>query len=134
MAFEPKTWNEETPITAEELNRMEQGIFAAGIEEIGGNDNGEFIRFTNGLQICYRPVWSVATTSTGRVTSNWTYPAEFVTYPYVNASYNAPTYDPFSFAIQKQAASRGRVATIRGQGFPESSTIEIATFAIGRWK
>lgn len=70
MPFEPKQWQYDDDVTEQELNRMEQGIkeahdaiathlndfaqvWANRIVDFGENANGSYVRYENGLQICW---------------------------------------------------------------------------------
>lgn len=57
------------------------GTPTGGVIERGANANGEYIRFADGTQICWRTL-----TGTTGAASSWTYPAAFVTAPVVTGS------------------------------------------------
>ena len=70
MAYEKINWENapstNTPINAENLNHMENGIINAyelmgKIVETGSNEDGQWIKFDNGIMICTKIITTMAT-------------------------------------------------------------------------
>lgn len=117
-----------------------QAILDSRIVEMGSNSNGEYVRWENGLQVCYATqAFSQVDISTpiGNVYSSlvqsWQFPAEFA--------------DPTMFAANNLRAAVRRLWSNREfgsttnyrfwiiSGEPHTlSTADIDFVAIGRWK
>lgn len=119
------------------------GLLLGGavIVESGSNENGEYVRFGDGTQMCWHHVgnWpgSMPATATGSLYRSsadlvWTYPKPFVDEPYADGSSsgyswvndaggaNRDNTESYSFRVYRSAA-----ATVNPH---------IRLWAIGRWK
>src|SRR5690606_20283793 len=68
-----------------------QAILGSRIVEMGSNSNGEYVRWENGVQVCWRKITGLTTTNTqgniyGSLIQSWTYPAAFTSAPSVLAA------------------------------------------------
>ena len=116
------------------------------IVEMGSNSNGEYVRWENGLQVCFRSV--VLNVVTGGFLSSGTqqWPAEFSALPFVTA----PTYqtaEAFPFenvgrtdiknVYYHNLTSAGLNIRMYQDGsgsFQDGDSIDVFVVAIGRWK
>ena len=116
---------------ADDVHGLLEVLFAEG----GRGDNGSFVRFNNGLQVCWNAMSSSAL-SVGLRLFSWTYPKAFS---------SAPTILP-SLGIKTDHAGRGYAISGRSPG-TTSTTIAVAVsttmegtatnifmLAIGWWK
>src|SRR5690606_11655606 len=81
------------------------------IVEQGSNANGEYIRYSNGIQICFLSVFTSTTSSSGGLAANWTYPAAFISPPFTYATVNSSNYINYGVTVQRPTNSQ---ATFRG--------------------
>ena len=102
-----------------------------GIIEQGSNENGEYIRFANGLQICFLSEFRATTSSSGGLAANWTYPAAFISAPFTYATVNSSNYINYGVTVQRPTNSQ---AIFRGYGLAADTQYTLSAFAIGRWK
>src|SRR5690606_10581298 len=113
------------------------------IVEMGSNSNGEYVRWENGLQVC----WLYGVTGSapldiqpeGTGTFRWVYPAQFSIVPIVIGS---PT-QPLSFGggrIVVIGARSDDISTVSVDGYRYNTESEnnvngsLSLLAIGRWK
>ena len=137
----------ETPINAENLNNdfgeLETNIHTilqrAYIEESGNNENGYYIKFSDGNMICYNVLTMNNKNTTYHYQSVvWTYPQEFIEVPIVNTtSSNWNTY----CLITKNNPTKTNCSVMTHTISTSNSTFQDPTdfakanaIAIGRWK
>ena len=118
-----------------------------GIVESGSNENGSWVKYNNGIMICYNsqffgstPV-TKTTTVTGihqsedKLTLN-NFPMEFISEPTVNVTLKNTTYNMWVVAngdVVKNNITAGSYNIIR-LGTPATINITLEYIAIGRWK
>ena len=116
------------------------GLAGKIIEDFGSNDNGSYVKWSNGLQICWIPSITLTYTNTGRLEARWDYPAEFK-----SGSIPTCTANPSQMPSVYEARTAGtvanceesycRVIAIAPTGtFKESDTWDFQAVAIGWWK
>lgn len=137
-----------TPLNAENLNQLQENIENAmsSIVESGSNDNGNYIKFENGIMMCFQNViMNVSLTSGGnnayyaRVDSGIPdYPQPFTEVYYANVTVfnnNISSVTPYNG--NKEAGSRlNKIAGTLYFYSPGSSeeTAFVQIMAIGKWK
>lgn len=119
------------------------------IVEMGSNANGEYVRWENGLQVCYRPFTEISTVSENWVQVSrqnltiynytpggnypkWVFPAAFTTTP---ASFIAGDFS--GAGILEAILVFGTTATQTQwavEGLNPTSKICVSLLVIGRWK
>ncbi len=101
-------------------------------QETGSNANGSWIRFANGVQICWAMDHAWSSDSNGNW--SWTFPQSFAATPaFWGTSYSA-THDVVEFRSgSSSSAARVKMVTPSG-GNHSSQTGLAAVFAVGRWK
>jgi len=106
------------------------GVPTGAIIERGSNANGEYVRFADGTQICRLDTRFTG----GSVVSylDWTYPATFLTAPFVDAQVELglgtdPTLFGRSLTYQHRQQNYARIQ------YKSPSTVTAALVAIGRW-
>lgn len=118
------------------------------IVEMGSNANGEYVRWENGLQVCFRSVVLNFVAGGGQVLTSGTrlWPAQFSARPFVTAPtyetiYQYPFEDVMNADIKNVYYSRLSSADFEirmyqdGSGsFQDGDSIDVFVIAIGRWK
>ena len=109
------------------------GIPTGAVVESGSNANGEYVRFADGTQVCWKE--GLTTTAWGAnaatpVTPSAQFPASFVSPP--SATAQLATLEPFKYQASVYATTNTAV-TIYVGGTSASSSSSIRYFAIGRW-
>ena len=133
----------ETPFAIENNRVIIHGGEASSIISQGSNENGEYIQYSNGLQICWHYISSLSvSTSTHldggntiyRGGSTWTFPVSFIDIPVVN--YDGDIGGGSTHATMKRFWSlTTSSAGLQFMGFRDFSTINrVSYFVIGRWK
>lgn len=133
-------WGNHIQTQYDEVMRQING---ASIVEQDSNENGEYIRYDNGVQICWGAPFHQATTnlfSNGisySETEYWTYPKPF------NPNYPV-TVNAVCAAISRICGTTGSTTVDNGTRVPirtyalngnkSDSPYLVSTFAIGRWK
>lgn len=110
------------------------------IEETGSNANGNYIRYENGIQICYgvRSV-SITTQPSGPLnmfhtaTPQLTLPAEFSGISGASAFASSQDIDVVSVGARQFGVSNVILRVWCSKSF-ENESVEISFFVIGRWK
>lgn len=92
------------------------------IAEYGSNTNGEYVRFYNGLQVCWKP--SAAAFASGDAT--WTFPVPFSTPPFAGGI--GRRGDSTTVAVGLNGTATSTSAT-----FSRSGSATIDAFAVGTW-
>src|SRR5690606_25969773 len=115
------------------------------IVEMGSNANGEYVRWEDGLQVCWHSInaGNPAAFGSGTLsdifrsnTHNWTFPANFAAPPDVQAHgfRNAAGGNALVGAVYRGVTTT-RVEFIQAwSGANDSTPATIALFAIGVWK
>jgi hypothetical protein len=116
------------------------GKSALAVESSGSNSNGRYVRYTDGLQICWMKISTTEQTISypymGIYVDNrtWTYPIGFSVSPTVTCS-------QFSWGNSGSwgsvYTSNANSCTLRGYDFASratGTTTEISAMAVGRWK
>lgn len=105
------------------------------VEEEGENENGQYIRYSDGAQFCWaRPFSQTANISAGSIwrsdLRSWTYPAPFIDTPIVNASVSSYA----RWADIGGLPSSEEVSLVQ-YGYSEgTSAYATSVVAFGRWK
>lgn len=124
-------------------NLTKNGKDVAVIEEFGLNTNGTFIRFTNGLQLCYiaiQPTDQAISGAYGSLfqgTRAWTFPASFLTGSLPTAQCSEFKWGTGAGWGAISGASTPTGTTLRGFDVSTRATgtvCYISAFAIGKWK
>lgn len=114
------------------------GLSGKVIKESGINENGSYIKFTDGTMICYSRVYSIditeemesgvmRTSATDRAT--WVYPEPFVSIPDVFAECQST-----SFATATPFSPTAEEVYIYGIGYNgEQHDLTVSVFAIGKY-
>ncbi|HHV63400.1 MAG TPA: hypothetical protein GXX51_12300 [Firmicutes bacterium] len=112
------------------------------IVEMGSNANGNYVRWENGLQICWKEFSSTgfSAETSGTIQSltyyerrvTWTYPASFVLAPSVTFNGDVNGSGPEVFAHWSKTPSS--VALITVYLYPNGIVTVASAIAIGRWK
>ncbi|WP_112311310.1 DUF2793 domain-containing protein [Pseudogemmobacter bohemicus] len=112
------------------------GVPAGAVIERGSNANGEYIRYADGTQICWRNTLSVASASTAlgsgftSAALTWTYPVAFVTGSTPVVSGMADAVDCWlSHAAPVAASVSLRVLAL----VTKAGTVGVRAMAVGRW-
>jgi len=115
------------------------GLAGAVIVDSGSNENGSWVRFGNGLQVCWHTVICVYTELTpGRHTKTWTLPKSFVNRFYLfSVNLTADPIDATKGSVTGQrvhgrSASSAEYYLSITTNFSSAASVEL--FAIGRWK
>ena len=118
-------------------------IILNGIIESGSNENGNWIKYSNGTMICYgNKIFGVDITDQrgymyqGEVLNPFTFPQPFITQPqYVNVSIGSYEDYTFSFvyATRYDAESIFDVMVLIPD-YRDGGTVPLNYFAVGRWQ
>lgn len=110
------------------------------IDSSGSNSNGEYIRYTSGIQICWVHMdvadqsISTAYGSLFQGIRTWTFPATFISIPSVSCSEfkwgTGASWGGTAGATTTSVTLRGWDTSSRASG----TTVSISAIAIGRWK
>ena len=109
------------------------------ITESGSNENGSYIKFDNGTQICHSKNITLLYTS-GLLAAGWTFPAGFGVVDY--SVFATPTGNQIDSVDRgnittentAQLSSYIRMFPMPNDTFSVGNTANIQVFAIGRWK
>ena len=115
------------------------GLAGKIIEDFGSNDNGSWVRFGNGLQICWHTaVYGSAELTAGEYTKTWTLPKSFVDRFYLfsvnltTESRDATKGSVTGQRVHSRSASSADYYLAIATGFYSAASVEL--FAIGWWK
>lgn len=152
MAYTRINWQDGesggTPLSAENLNKMDIQIEQntsdiASIIESGSNENGNYIKYSDGTMICTKQVTNITidiTTSWGSMYESNYYiplgsmPQEFTTLYYANASVLSNSWHAIKLRHEQMSnSSFGQIKLGRGASATDVM-VEINCIAIGRWK
>lgn len=123
------------------------GLPTGAVIESGSNANGDYIRFADGTQICARQHFDILYSNGSACTSDWVYPAGFVSVPSVSGVVNASTtlssatppldaLGAVSWANSGSNASTARLNVRRVPGaadFVPGDKVVVLLTAVGRW-
>ena len=121
------------------------GTPTGAIIQRGSNANGEFVRYADGTQICFRTGSNIATNTNThtiqgltiyRVTIDWTYPVEFAVAPAICVDTSQNFADAFSTTNHQKATQSTTNVSIHFNSLTSFSSfglISPKTVAIGRW-
>lgn len=112
------------------------GAQASGKVEYGSNINGHYIRFPNGIQMCWNRDFIVTVADTDNASANWTYPAAFADTFTITAVGNTAQAFPHNEYLVSTSMPNTSTATIRVRSITATSRtvdITVRVFAIGRW-
>lgn len=131
-----KKYTPANPVPGEwEPTKVAEGLdILAGsrIVEQDSNENGEYIRWENGLQVC---IASVFTSFIEAGNKQFPFPAAFIDPPAASKAFglaSVPIYVNATFETTLQThSSYWRVVTLKAEGYGNVSTYLLA---IGRWK
>lgn len=119
---------------------------AVYVVDEGENQNGRYIRYSDGTQVCYTPHEnrvSLVYSSPALLAATWTFPAPFVEQPFTVGAIRTtggatPGPDeilPVRFASSSNTSTAPRVSRVRGgTDFEAGDTVEVYLYAIGQWK
>src|SRR5690606_7881599 len=117
-----------------------QALLDSRIVEMGSNSNGEYVRWENGLQICF--VLGVAFTGDGATdekTGSWTHPAAFASPPAI-VGRNAHAQASPNWHLEVNPGSDAGVTNVFWRAYRTSGSwnpeigYPLHYIAIGRWK
>jgi len=118
-----------------------QALLDSRIVEMGSNSNGTYVRWENGLQVCYHRL-NIGNPS-GVQSFSWTYPAAFASsddaYPMGIVTVSGPEDIVFGRYVKSAVMRIPEALATQTTFFVEFSSapataIRIHAFAIGRWK
>ncbi len=116
------------------------------VVEWGSNDNGSWVRWSNGLQVCWIPSITLVYVNSAMLRASWTYPVAFKSGSrpagFANPNEYAPLVEYPSLAYARMAgtvvscdASQCNVAASTNPGtFGEDDTWNFQAVVIGWWK
>lgn len=108
------------------------GESGAAIIARGSNANGEWVRWEDGTQVCYKIVTPVIATGDTYVDSYFTYPAAFIASPIIAAS--AARSEMTDVSLRSVGPTnvqfRVKIASVQDSAF----NANMHYIAIGRWK
>ena len=116
------------------------GLAGKIIEDFGSNDDGSWVRWSNGLQICWRTMFfTTADLAAGEYTRTWTLPKSFVS-PSGYALFVDLSTEPRDRAkgtatgqkAHNRSASSAKYYLAIATEFYSAASVEL--FAIGWWK
>lgn len=123
------------------INNLETKIYSdvdevVKVVEKGSNANGEYVRYSDGMQYCWgEPFSQIANVSIGSLyrseTKEWTYPKPFISQP-VFISAGVQSYARWADIAGRPGANS---ATVLQYGFLQGTSEYITSlYAVGRWK
>lgn len=111
----------------------------ATIIESGSNDNGSYIKYSDGTMICYHTILpDILNTEYHYQAKSWTYPVSFKEFPQLSAT--AHNWGTYAYIVKTYSnrIERGnimqQVINPLTNAFVDTSATEITVFAIGKWK
>lgn len=112
------------------------------ISDIGSNENGTYVQWANGLQVCFVRNTELGYYSASNLRGRWGFPKPFSENPVAfvtpTGMSGAPNHSQIGF-LRTRSPSKGSIYfdLYRIQGFPSFESSDIATcdaVAIGMWK
>lgn len=132
------------PVTLALAKSWAEGQFGdSRIVEMGSNSNGEYVRWENGLQVCFVRMANVSVTTSAiteqgltiyRVTVVWTLPAAFVKPPVVLHVARTSHTAQLTSSIMMSTSSTNSAELIVAILSDTSLFPRLAALAIGRWR
>lgn len=117
------------------------GLSSKIIEATGSNSNGTYVRFGNGIQICFNVISSRSFDGNNVTELIWTFPATFLnaTDYFVIADVGTSPFDFLQLDIIHSLTVSNRLSTrttfyINNNGSVDASAVSVYFLAIGRWK
>ena len=112
------------------------------IIESGSNDNGRWIKYSDGTMICYASVlreinfYSSGSSYTGETTSKITFPQQFAETPRVtmNTQHDGDYYYCIVYGFLRDKTSITKITFLRTSSPNAAVEIPFAYIAIGKWK
>ena len=138
---DPEEYSGATPLSANNLNAMQDGIYEDinSVVESGSNENGQYIKFADGTMICCgRKIESTTTWTQWGYAINWdatnpvTFPQSFLNVYYCNAM----ACGGYAAGVIRCRFDNNGIFGItfsRADGLRDAD-IEYSWIAIGRWK
>jgi len=114
------------------------GLAGKVIEESGSDTNGSYVRWSNGLQVCWIPSVTLAYVNTAMLRASWTYPVGFISKPVGSA--NPIGYSPTvagrssSEVINCGTSSCTIAASTQTGAFGVDDTWQFQAIVVGWWK
>ena len=117
-------------------------LLSSRIVEMGSNSNGEYVRWENGLQVCWNSRADERSTTTvigslyqDDAATMWTFPAAFITSPAVYGTVSRTNDDNFRLffspnSVTTTSVTYRDVATASGTELGRTDQL----LALGRWK
>lgn len=130
--------SEVTSFTPTQVAAALDALAGVRIVEMGSNANGEYVRWENGLQVCYTFL-TLTYSGSARLQAGWTFPASFVDADRIVAAlitYVEGDVDMENVGLiydETRSAVSGQIK-IAGSSFTTQSTLHANALAIGRWK
>jgi len=104
------------------------------IVEMGSNSNGTYVRWQNGLQVCWLTTEHTGTAgATGLVTNTWTYPAAFAALPTLAHMLLTPNPHVHHYSVGARTTTSAEYRVYIEQN-PHSDNFTAHRIAIGGWK
>src|SRR5690606_15494900 len=117
-----------------------QALLDSRIVEMGSNSNGEYVRWENGLQICFvRGVAFTGDGTPGVKTGYWTHPAEFASSPAI-VGRNTHDFEDPAWHIEVNPGGASGITNVFWRAYRTRTSWTSGTeyllhyIAIGRWK
>lgn len=108
------------------------GVPTGAVIERGSNSNGEFVRFADGTQICTLVAVSDVASAGVPINPSATYPAAFISAPYLRAGIQAIS-TTFAFYASLSVNSVTTTTAVIVRRYDTAQTYTISAIAIGRW-
>lgn len=139
MAYQKTQWKDHiegvqvgTPVNAVNMNKIEEGIANLSSIDIGTNSRGTWMRYPNGLMICWGQATAASAGGNAHAGVMWTYPVPFTQTPIVIAN---AVLDSSAGAM---AWVGGKTTTQAGlhvtNGSSVARDIPIDVIAVGVWR
>lgn len=126
---------------ADGAEAIQANFLFGSIVESGTNENGTFVKFGNGLAVCFKNNVAFAYAgSTAFISGTWTFPMTFVGNPSCFGSprigYVSARFDTANLALAEAATTSvyGRLNNTSTVNFATGDAQNIGLFAIGMWK
>lgn len=117
------------------------GVPTGAVIERGSNANGQYVRFADGMQICWLENLQLSYSSTAMMAATWTHPASFSTSPAATAGRRSgggltPSEDELGSTKVAVSATSTTVMLFRVAGMTNFGPADSTTFSViatGRW-
>lgn len=121
-----------TPVNAANLNNMEEGIANLTSIASGTNSRGTWMRYPNGLMICWGQATAVNAGGNAHAGAMWTYPVPFTQIPIVIA--NAVLDSSAGATVWVGGKTTTQVGLHATNGSSVTRDIPIDVIAVGVWR